>query len=108
MSAPTVLIMAAGTGGHIFPGLAIAKELSTRGWKVHWMGTPAGMENRLVAEAGYALSPVHFGGVRGKGLAAWLFLPARILRAFWQSWRVLGRVRPDVVLSMATSPSPAG
>ena len=96
----TVLIMAAGTGGHIFPGLAIAKELAARGWRVHWMGTPAGMENRIVAEAGYSLSPVQMSGVRGKGLSAWLFLPLRILRAFWQSWRVLGRVRPDVVLSM--------
>ena len=100
MSAPTVLIMAAGTGGHIFPGLAIARELAARGWRVHWMGTPTGMENRIVAEAGYPLSQVQMSGVRGKGLAAWLFLPLRILRAFWQSWRVLGRVRPDIVLSM--------
>jgi len=100
MSAPTVLIMAAGTGGHIFPGLAIARELAARGWRVHWMGTPTGMENRIVAEAGYPLSQVQMSGVRGKGLAAWLFLPLRILRAFWQSWRVLRRVRPDIVLSM--------
>jgi len=100
MSAPTVLIMAAGTGGHVFPGLAIAKELGARGWKVHWMGTPTGMENRIVAEAGHPLSQVQMSGVRGKGIAAWLFLPLTILRAFWQAWRVLARVRPDVVLSM--------
>jgi UDP-N-acetylglucosamine--N-acetylmuramyl-(pentapeptide) pyrophosphoryl-undecaprenol N-acetylglucosamine transferase len=96
----TILIMAAGTGGHVFPGLAIAKELTARGWSVHWMGTPSGMENRLVAEAGYPMSHVRMSGVRGKGLMAWALLPARILVGFWQAWRVLGRVRPDVVLSM--------
>jgi UDP-N-acetylglucosamine--N-acetylmuramyl-(pentapeptide) pyrophosphoryl-undecaprenol N-acetylglucosamine transferase len=64
------------------------------------MGTPAGMENRLVAEAGHPITQVAMSGVRGKGIAAWLFLPLRILRAFWQSWRALGRIRPDVVLSM--------
>lgn len=96
----TILIMAAGTGGHIFPGLAIARELAGRGWRVHWMGTPAGMENALVAEAGYAMEHVRMSGVRGKGLAAWALLPLRILAGFWQAWRVLGRVRPAVVLSM--------
>ena len=96
----TILIMAAGTGGHIFPGLAIAKELVARGWRVHWMGTPAGMENQLVAAAGYPMTTVHVTGVRGKGLAAWVFLPLRILRGFWQATRALFAVRPDVVLSM--------
>jgi UDP-N-acetylglucosamine--N-acetylmuramyl-(pentapeptide) pyrophosphoryl-undecaprenol N-acetylglucosamine transferase len=99
-SARTVLIMAAGSGGHIFPGLAIAKELCRRGWKVHWMGTPAGMENRLVAEAGYPLEQVNMTGVRGKGLVSYATLPLRILVAFWQAWRALRRIRPDVVLSM--------
>jgi len=96
----TLLIMAAGTGGHIFPGLAIARELVSRGWKVHWMGTPSGMENKLVAEAGYPMTTVNVTGVRGKGLSAWLFLPLRILRGFWQSTRAIFAVRPDVVLSM--------
>ena len=77
----TILIMAAGTGGHIFPGLAIARELVSRGWKVHWMGTPSGMENKLVAEAGYPMTTVNITGVRGKGAVAWLFLPLKILRA---------------------------
>ena len=54
----TILIMAAGTGGHVFPGLAIAKELAARGWKVAWMGTPTGMEGRPVAQAGYATEQV--------------------------------------------------
>lgn len=96
----TVLIMAAGSGGHIFPGIAIARELAARGWSVHWMGTPTGMENRLVAEAGYPLTQVNMSGIRGKGLVAYFTLPLRILRGFWQAWRALGRIRPDVVLSM--------
>jgi len=98
--APTILVMAAGTGGHIYPGLAIARDLEARGWKVHWMGTPAGMENRLVAEAGYPMAHVSLGGVRGKGFAAWVLLPLRLLIAFWQATRALRAIRPDVVLSM--------
>jgi len=98
--ARTILIMAAGSGGHIFPGLAIAGELKSRGWKIHWMGTPAGMENRLVAQAGYPMARVSMTGVRGKGALAWLVLPARILVAFWQAARAIRRIRPDVVLSM--------
>lgn len=100
MTARTILVMAAGTGGHIYPGLAIAKELAARGWSIRWMGTPDGMENRLVAEAGYPMSHVRMSGVRGKGPLAWALLPLRILAGFWQAWRVLARVRPDVVLSM--------
>ncbi|MEO5694297.1 MAG: undecaprenyldiphospho-muramoylpentapeptide beta-N-acetylglucosaminyltransferase [Usitatibacter sp.] len=96
----TILIMAAGSGGHIFPGLAIAREMTSRGWKVHWMGTPHGMENRLVKAAGYPISPVAMTGIRGKGLMAWLVLPMRIIVGFWQSLRVIRAVRPDVVLSM--------
>jgi UDP-N-acetylglucosamine--N-acetylmuramyl-(pentapeptide) pyrophosphoryl-undecaprenol N-acetylglucosamine transferase len=96
----TILIMAAGTGGHIFPGLAIAKELAGRGWKVVWMGTPAGMERGLVAQAGYPMETVAMTGVRGKGGLAWALLPVKLLVAFWQSTAILFRVRPDVVLSM--------
>jgi UDP-N-acetylglucosamine--N-acetylmuramyl-(pentapeptide) pyrophosphoryl-undecaprenol N-acetylglucosamine transferase len=98
--ARTILIMAAGTGGHVFPGLAIAKELALRGWNIHWMGTPAGMENKLVGEAGYPLTKVNMSGVRGKGALAWLVLPVKILMAFWQSTVAIFRIRPDVVLSM--------
>ena len=92
--------MAAGTGGHIFPGLAIAKELVARGWQIHWLGTPAGMENALVARAGYPMATVSMTGVRSKGALAWLLLPMKLLVAFWQATRVIFRVRPDVVLSM--------
>jgi len=96
----TILIMAAGTGGHIFPGLAIARELQSRGWKVHWMGTPAGMERKLVAAAGYPMVTVNMAGVRSKGALAWLLLPLRLLVAFWQATVAIFRIRPDVVLSM--------
>ena len=96
----TILIMAAGTGGHIFPGLAIAKELELRGWDVHWMGTPWGMENKIVGEVGYPMVNVNISGIRGKGAAAWLFLPFRILIGFLQSTVALFRIRPDVVLSL--------
>lgn len=96
----TILIMAAGSGGHIFPGIAIANELKARGWSIHWMGTPAGMENKLVRQAGFPLVTVNASGVRGKGVVAWLVLPMRILVSFWQSAVAIRRIRPDVVLSM--------
>jgi UDP-N-acetylglucosamine--N-acetylmuramyl-(pentapeptide) pyrophosphoryl-undecaprenol N-acetylglucosamine transferase len=100
MTRRTILIMAAGTGGHIFPGLAIAKELELRGWDVHWMGTPWGMENKIVGDAGYPMVNVNISGVRGKGLAAWFFLPFRIFIGFLQSTLAIFRIRPDVVLSL--------
>ena len=96
--APCALIMAGGTGGHIFPGLALAEALRAQGWQVHWLGAPDGMEATLVAEAGYPLQWVNMGGVRGKGVLTLAWLPLRLLRAFAQCWRALGRVRPQVVV----------
>ena len=92
------LIMAGGTGGHIFPGLALAQVLHERGWRVHWMGVPGSMESRLVPPKGFAFEPVEFSGVRGKGLQSLVLLPVRLLRALWQSLQVMRRVRPDVVV----------
>ena len=100
MSERTILIMAAGTGGHIFPGLAIARELELRGWSVHWMGTPWGMENQIVGDAGYPMVNINISGVRGKGITAWFLLPFRILIGFLQSTVAIFRIRPDVVLSL--------
>lgn len=95
------LIMAGGTGGHIFPGLAVAQALKDNGWRVHWLGGQApSMESQLVPPQGYAYEVVQFGGVRGKGLKTLLLLPFKLLRAMWQSWRILRRVKPDVVVGL--------
>ncbi len=92
------LIMAAGTGGHIFPGLALAEALRAQGWAVHWLGTPMGMENRLVRPRGFVVEPIEFGGVRGKGWWTLPFLPLRLLRAFWQARAAVIKLKPDVVV----------
>lgn len=99
-TSPCALIMAGGTGGHIFPGLAVAEALRERGWRVHWLGAPGSMESRLVPPRGFALETIDFGGVRGKGLVTVALLPLRLLRAFWQSLRVVRRVKPDVVVGL--------
>jgi UDP-N-acetylglucosamine--N-acetylmuramyl-(pentapeptide) pyrophosphoryl-undecaprenol N-acetylglucosamine transferase len=95
-----VLVMAGGTGGHVFPGLAVAKVLRDRGWTVHWLGNPVGMEAALVPKHGFVLEPVEFGGLRGKGLSTKLMLPIRLARACWQAAGVLRRVQPHVVLGL--------
>ncbi len=94
------LVMAGGTGGHIFPGLAVAEALRDAGWRVHWLGAPNGMESQLVPPRGFAFESVDFGGVRGKGLKTLALLPLRLLKAFWQSLQVVRRVQPDVVLGL--------
>ena len=100
MSQKTALIMAGGTGGHIFPGLAVAEELRARGWRVHWLGAPGSMESRIVPQHGFPLELIDFSGVRGKGLATLALLPLRLLRAFWQAVQVVRRVQPDVVVGL--------
>ena len=100
MTQKCALVMAGGTGGHIFPGLAVAEALRERGWRVHWLGAPDSMESQLVPPRGFTFEAVAFGGVRGKGLATLAFLPLKLLRAFWQSLQVVRRVKPDVVLGL--------
>jgi len=100
-----VLIMAGGTGGHIFPGLAVAEALRDKGWRVHWLGgkgsaASPSMESQLVPPRGFAFETIDFSGVRGKGVVTLAFLPLRLLRAFWQSIQVLRRVKPQVVIGL--------
>ena len=102
MSSPQkcALIMAGGTGGHIFPGLAVAQALRERGWRVHWLGAPNSMESRLVPPKGFPLETVNFSGVRGKGLRTLLALPVRLVRALVQSLQVIRRVQPNVLVGL--------
>jgi UDP-N-acetylglucosamine--N-acetylmuramyl-(pentapeptide) pyrophosphoryl-undecaprenol N-acetylglucosamine transferase len=98
--ARTIMIMAGGTGGHVFPALAVADYLTEQGWRVVWLGARTGMEASLVPKHGYDMTWVRFSGLRGKGLLRVLALPANLLVAFWQSARAILARRPDVVLGM--------
>ncbi len=95
-----VMIMAGGTGGHVFPALAVADALKALGINVVWMGSEAGLEGRLVPQAGYAAEWITVQGLRGKGLLSWFTAPFRILRAVWQAARAIRRQRPALVVGM--------
>ncbi len=94
-----LLVVAAGTGGHVMPGLAVAGELRSRGWTVSWLGTREGMERSLVEPRGIEFDALDFSGLRGKGFKALLFGGFHLLRAFWQSRAVMRARRPSLVFS---------
>ena len=95
-----ILVMAGGTGGHVFPALAVAEVLRDQGNKVYWMGTRHGLEENVVTRAGFPISFIDIKGLRGKGITGWIVAPIRLLIAIIQGINVCLRVKPDVVLGM--------
>lgn len=95
-----ILIMAGGTGGHVFPALAVAQDLRGRGHHVYWLGTRQGLESDVVSREGFPINFISVKGLRGKGMLGWLLAPARLLLALTQALQVCRRIQPRVVLGM--------
>ncbi len=98
--ASRIMIMAGGTGGHVFPALAVARKLQQQGHDVVWLGTRKGLEAEIIPNAGIAIEWISIAGLRGKGWQSWLLAPFRLARAIWQSWFALRRSKPALVLGM--------
>ncbi|MDO6692858.1 undecaprenyldiphospho-muramoylpentapeptide beta-N-acetylglucosaminyltransferase [Aliiglaciecola sp. 3_MG-2023] len=96
----TILIMAGGTGGHVFPGIAVAKELQQRNWHIHWLGTAARMEADIVPKEGFDISFIDVAGVRGNGILRLLKAPFQVIHSVYQALKVIKQINPDVVLGM--------
>jgi UDP-N-acetylglucosamine--N-acetylmuramyl-(pentapeptide) pyrophosphoryl-undecaprenol N-acetylglucosamine transferase len=95
-----VMIMAGGTGGHVFPALAVADELKQREVEVSWIGTQKGIEAELVPQAGYPLTFIRVAGLRGNGALGWVMAPFRVMKAVWQAIRLMRVFNPDVVIGL--------
>lgn len=104
----TLLVMAGGTGGHIFPGLAVADELKAKGWNIHWLGTADKMEAKIVPEHGYDISFINISGLRHKGILSLLTMPFKLLQSLLQARKVFKKIKPDVVLGMGGYASAPG
>lgn len=96
----TLMVMAGGTGGHVYPAIAVADHLKALGWHIVWLCTQGGMENRLIENKGYDKAMITMQGVRGKGLLGWVLLPVKLVKAFSQSIKALKQHQPNVVLGM--------
>jgi len=94
------LMMAGGTGGHVFPALATARALEAKGHELYWLGAMGGMEERLIADTGIPLSLIHISGLRGKGKLALILAPFRLMRALGEAFTIMRRIRPDCVVGM--------
>ena len=100
MKKNNVLVMAGGTGGHVIPALSVARELTNKGYQVHWLGSIKGIENELVVDAGYPLHRISISGLRGGGVAKLLLAPLQIMKALWQTFKVYRQVKPVMCLGM--------
>lgn len=98
MTKPLVLIMAGGTGGHIFPAHAVAQALAAAGWQIAWLGTADRMEAKLVPEFGWSFYPIEVSGVRGKGIATLVTAPAMVIAAVWQARKLIKQLKPTLVV----------
>lgn len=96
----TLMVMAGGTGGHVYPAMAVADYLQANGWNIVWLCTVGGMENRLIASKNYQKAMITMRGVRGKGVLGWLLLPIKISVALAQSYQAIAKYQPDLVLGM--------
>jgi UDP-N-acetylglucosamine--N-acetylmuramyl-(pentapeptide) pyrophosphoryl-undecaprenol N-acetylglucosamine transferase len=96
----TLMVMAGGTGGHVYPAMAVADYLQALGWNVVWLCTEGGMENRLIADKDYQKAMITMRGVRGKGLLGWVLLPIKLATAFKQAYQAIKLAKPNLVLGM--------
>ncbi|TAG46436.1 MAG: undecaprenyldiphospho-muramoylpentapeptide beta-N-acetylglucosaminyltransferase [Betaproteobacteria bacterium] len=103
-----LIVMAGGTGGHVYPGLAVARAMVERGWTVSWMGTPGGMEQRLVDSSEFPLKSIAFEGIVGRGIGAKVRLPLSLLKAYAEAKRHLVLVKPTAVIGMGGYPTVPG
>ena len=103
-----LLVMAGGTGGHVFPAIAVAQELQQHGWEIRWLGTKDRMEAQLVPKHGIPIEFIQISGLRGKGIKSLLFAPFAILRAVCQARRIIKQYQPNAVLGMGGNVSGPG
>ncbi len=97
---PKIMVMAGGTGGHIFPGIAVAENLQKKGWMVYWLGSKNGMEESLIKKFGFNLSLMQISGVRGKGVVKKIVAPFKLILSIYHAIRIIKKINPDLVLGM--------